>query len=99
MEQDATEPLAAASGSADWRYHSSDGVNMWTWKPELGATYMVTQHGDNIQAHLTTGTRYKYCRTIRCSESCFALGFAKCPLVVEAYIFIYHFLPFDQHLR
>lgn len=64
MEQDATEPLAAASGSADWRYHSSDGVNMWTWKPELGVTYMVTQHGDNIQTHLTTGTRYKYCRTI-----------------------------------
>lgn len=53
-----------ASGSADWRYNESDGVNMWTWKPKLGVTYMVTQHGDNIQAHLTTGTRYKYCRTI-----------------------------------
>lgn len=61
---DAMASFAAPPGYADWRYHESDGVNMWTWRPELGATYMVTQHGDNIQAHLTTGTRYKYCRTI-----------------------------------
>lgn len=53
-----------ATGYAEWAYHASDGVNMWTWRPERGLSYMVTQNADNIQAHVTTGTAHKYCRTI-----------------------------------
>ena len=54
----------APTGYAEWDYHASDGVNMWTWRPERGLSCMVTQHADNIQAHVTTGTAHKFCRTI-----------------------------------
>lgn len=54
-------PPAAPS---DWEHRSSDGVQMWIWRPERGVSYMVTQHADNIQAHVTTGTAHKFSTTI-----------------------------------
>lgn len=61
--RDAT-PLASAVGSAKWDYHPSNGVNIWRWTPATGTAYMVTQHKDNIQSHLTTGTAHKLTRTL-----------------------------------
>jgi len=63
-KQNAEAGFAAAPGSANWEYQGSEGVNMWTWNPERGTRYMVTQLADNIQAHLTTGTAHKFTRTI-----------------------------------
>lgn len=48
-----------------WSYEPSDGVDIYLFSPAKGVRYMVTRLSDNIQAHITTGTTYKFTRPIK----------------------------------
>lgn len=56
--------LAAPTGSANWQYETPCGVNMWSWRVTPEVLYYVTQLKDKIEAHVSTGTRYKFTKTI-----------------------------------
>jgi hypothetical protein len=56
--------LAEAPCSANWHYSTNCNVNIWTWEARRGLKYRVTQAGNNIQAHITTGEAHKFTSTI-----------------------------------
>ena len=64
QNSDAIPTLVPPGGSATWEYSTNCGINIWTWKARRGLTYRVTQHRDNILAHITTGEAHKFTRTI-----------------------------------
>jgi hypothetical protein len=57
-------PLPPSTGYANWVLSEHGGLNMWTWIPTPDVRYGVTQVKADIQAHVTTGTRYKFSKTI-----------------------------------
>ena len=50
--------------SVDWKYHSSDGANIWMWHAGRGLKYRVTQNASNIQAHIIRGEAHEFTSTM-----------------------------------